>query len=105
MRVLLDECVPRRLKNDLLEHEVRTVAEMGWSGTKDRELIQLAEQNFDALITVDRNLEHQQNLCSVELVIVVIVAASNDINVLRKLMPKVCAALSESKTGSVIRLE
>lgn len=59
MRVLLDECIPWRLKNDLPGHEVRTVAEMGWCGKKDGELLRLAVQNFEALITVDRNLQHQ----------------------------------------------
>jgi hypothetical protein len=39
MRVLLDECVPRALRNDLPGHEVKTVAELGWAGVKNGELL------------------------------------------------------------------
>jgi predicted nuclease of predicted toxin-antitoxin system len=42
MRVLLDECLPRKLKNDLPGHAARTVPEMGWAGKKNGELLQLA---------------------------------------------------------------
>jgi hypothetical protein len=42
MRVLLDECLPRKLKNDLAGHDVRTVPDMGWAGKKNGELLQLA---------------------------------------------------------------
>jgi hypothetical protein len=55
MRVLLDECVPRALRNDIRDHEVKTVAEMGWAGVKNGELMRLAANEFDVLLTVDRN--------------------------------------------------
>ena len=60
MRVLLDECVPRALRNDLPGHEVKTVAELGWAGVRNGELLRRAAAAFDVLITVDRNLEYQQ---------------------------------------------
>ena len=57
MRVLLDECVPRRLRRELTGHDVRTVPEMGWAGKKNGELIRsMTGQGFKVLITVDRNL-------------------------------------------------
>ena len=43
MRVLLDECVPRKLKRVLGDHEVVTVTENGWSGLKNGELLKLAQ--------------------------------------------------------------
>ena len=52
MRVLLDECVPRALRNDLPGHEVKTVAELGWAGVKNGELLRRAAAEFDVLITV-----------------------------------------------------
>ena len=55
MRVLLDECVPRALRNDIPGHEVKTVAEVGWAGVKNGELLRRAAAAFDVLITVDRN--------------------------------------------------
>ena len=61
MRVLLDECFPRALRVELLGHEVTTVAEAGWAGVKNGALLQLAATRFEVLLTVDRNLEYQQN--------------------------------------------
>jgi hypothetical protein len=62
MRVLLDECVPRALREQLPGHDVKTVVEAGWAGVKNGELLGLAAQRFDVLLTVDRNLEYQKNL-------------------------------------------
>jgi hypothetical protein len=67
MRVLLDECVPRALRNDIPGHEVKTVAELGWAGVKNGELLRRAAAAFDLLITVDRNLEYQQSFEGVSL--------------------------------------
>jgi predicted nuclease of predicted toxin-antitoxin system len=104
MRVLLDECVPRALREELPGHEVKTVAEAGWAGAKNGELLQLAAREFDLLLTVDRNLEYQQNFAGVALAIIVIHAPSNDVAVLRPLMPAVLAAISESKPGMVTHI-
>src|SRR5713226_2762093 len=67
MRVLLDECVPRALRKELPGHEVKTVAEAGWAGVRNGELLQLAAKQFDLLLTVDRNLEYQQNFAGLTL--------------------------------------
>lgn len=104
MRVLLDECVPRALRGELSGHEVKTVAEAGWAGVKNGALLQLAAKDFDVLLTVDRNLEYQQNFSGVTLAVVVIDAPSNDIAVLRPLMPAVREALGTAKSGSVVHV-
>ena len=62
MRVLLDESLPRQLARLLPEHDVRTVAAVGWTGIRNGELLKLAVDNFDAFLTADQNVEHQQNL-------------------------------------------
>lgn len=62
MKLLLDECIDRRLARELTAHEVKTVPQMGWAGTKNGQLLALAEAEFDVFITVDRNLSCQQNL-------------------------------------------
>jgi hypothetical protein len=62
VRILLDESLPRPLALLLPRHEVRTVAAMGWTGTRNGELLQLAAGVFDAFLTADQNLAHQQNL-------------------------------------------
>ncbi len=101
MRVLLDECVPRALRAELPGHEVKTVAEAGWTGVKNGGLLQMAAKDFDVLLTVDRNLEYQQNFSGLALAVVVIHAPSNDIEVLRPLMPAVFEAIPKAKPGVV----
>lgn len=71
MRVLLDENLDRRLNRHFdSEHEVLTITECGWSGKKNGELLRLAEVEFDALVTMDRGIEYQQNLKTLRLGIV-----------------------------------
>ena len=60
MRVLVDECLPRALKQLLGAHQCRKVGEMGWSGKKNGALLTLAAAEFDVLITIDQAMERQQ---------------------------------------------
>ena len=65
MRVLLDECVPTDLRHSLGGHDVRTTRFMGWTGIKNGALLALMKSHrFEALVTVDRSLRHQQNLAA-----------------------------------------
>lgn len=61
MKVLLDECVPRRLVADINGHFVSTVPQAGWAGIKNGRLLRSAETEFDVLVTVDQNLRYQKN--------------------------------------------
>jgi hypothetical protein len=99
--VLLDECVPRALRRDIPGHEVKTVAEAGWAGVKNGELLRLAAAAFDLMITVDRNVEYQQSFDGLSLAVIVVHAPSNDIAVLRPLMPAVVAAIAQARAGVV----
>lgn len=104
MRVLLDECVPRGLRRELPDHEVKTVAEMGWAGVTNGALLRLAEKEFDVFLTVDRNLEYQQDLSGTTLAVILLRAPSNDIVVLRPLLPAVREALDKAKPGTVVHV-
>jgi len=104
MRVLLDECVPRGLRQELSGHEVKTVAEMGWAGVKNGALLERAEKEFDVFLTVDRSLEHQQNLAGYAIAVVVVHSSSNDIAVLRPLMPQVRSTLAQAKPRAVVHV-
>ncbi len=81
--MLLDECVPRKPKRELPGHDVYTVTEMGWLGTENGPLLRRAAQEFDVFLTVDQGVEYQQNLFGLDLAIVVMVTATNDIDDLR----------------------
>ncbi len=60
MKLLLDENLPKRLKEDFSDYEVFTVRELGWNGIKNGELLRLMIENgFNALLTFDKNLQHQ----------------------------------------------
>ncbi len=99
MRVLLDENVDRRLKKSFDDDfEVTTVTERGWSGKKNGELLRAAEREFDMLVTMDRNMEHQQSLGSVDLGVVLISAKSNRRDV-EPLVPEVSRVLRRVRAG------
>jgi predicted nuclease of predicted toxin-antitoxin system len=62
MRLLLDECLDPGIRDFLTGHKVTTVGEANWQGTADKQLVQLAQGNFDVLLTLDRGFEFQHNL-------------------------------------------
>ena len=78
MRLLFDESLPNRLRRSLPSHSVRTVIEMGWSGTKNGKLLALAAAEFDVILTVDKNIKHQQNLKMISIAVVVLDSVSNE---------------------------
>ena len=104
MRILLDESLPQPLARLLPGHEVRTVAQMGWSGTRNGPLLALAAADFEVLLTADQNLEHQQSLGALPIAVAVLVAASNRIDSLRPLVPALLRALPTLKRGDLIRV-
>jgi len=78
MRLLLDENLPKRLKNDFSEHEIFTVRDKGWNGIKNGQLLQLmVEGGFHALLTFDKNLQHQQNFQKYTITVFVLSAVNN----------------------------
>jgi hypothetical protein len=105
MRVLLDECLPRRLTKELTAHDATTVPEMGWAGLENGELLRVAAGQFDAFITVDRNLPAQQRVDQLPFGVIVIGSPRSDLDTLRPLMPRVRAALERIRPGDVIRIE
>jgi hypothetical protein len=105
VKVLLDECLPRPLKRDLAGHDVSTVPEMGWAGIKNGALLRLVEPVFDVFVTIDGNLQYQQNLHSLKLAFVVLKALNNKIEMLQPLMPEVQAALQTIRPGDLVRVE
>jgi hypothetical protein len=101
VRVLLDECLPRRHKRELAGHETRTAPEMGWASKRNGELLALAVGQFDVFLTADRNLSYQQDLSSFDIAIVVLVARSNRLDDLRPLVPRVLQMLAAAKRRAV----
>ncbi|HEX9763870.1 MAG TPA: DUF5615 family PIN-like protein [Candidatus Acidoferrales bacterium] len=104
MRILLDECVPRRFRRELPEHEVRTVPEMGWASFENGALLAAASGKFDVLITTDQRLSYQRVLSGLALAVVVLVAQRNKLEFLLPLVSELKKILDEVKPGEVRRV-
>jgi len=106
MKVLIDECAPRALKNFLSKHghESLTVQEAGWSGKENGELLAIAETEFDVLVTLDTNLRYQQNLAGRRIAILVLLGRTNRLSHLSRHFPACAEALVTIKPGDIIRV-
>ena len=106
MKILLDECVTSKLKQHLSEFEVKTVVEMSWSGLKNGHLISAAvEEKFDILLTIDKNIVHQQNLSNQEIAIVALDVEKSKIDFLLELLPKFKEKINKFEKGKVHLIE
>lgn len=103
MRVLLDECLPRRLKLLLVDHVVVTVAEAGWKGRTNGDLLALADGEFDAFVTVDGAVVLPRGGRS-RLAIIMLRARSNRLEDLRALVPALLRALRAIQPGAIIKV-
>jgi hypothetical protein len=99
MKLLLDECIDRKLVKEFVGYEVKTVPQMGWAGVKNGQLLALAEAEFDVFVTVDRNLSFQQNLPQFDMAVIVLQAPSNRLADLKPLVPKVLSILTTAAKG------
>jgi predicted nuclease of predicted toxin-antitoxin system len=104
MRVLIDECLPRRLKKHLIGHDCRTVPEAGPAGKRNGELLSIAQQRYEIFVTMDKGVEYEQNLQSLGLGIILPRAKSNQLS---DLLPYVSDCLEQMKSikpGEVMRV-
>ena len=101
MKILLDECVDRRLARDLVGHSVSTVPKMGWAGIKNGALLALAEKEFDAFITVDRKLSVQQDLTKFRIPVPLIRARTNRLKDIRPLAAQLLEKLPRASAGVI----
>jgi predicted nuclease of predicted toxin-antitoxin system len=105
VKILLDECIDRRLTKALKGHAVRTVPQMGWATIKNGRLLALAEKEFDVFVTVDRNLSFQQHPPKFDIAVLVLSAASNRLADLLPLAPKMLASFPNLKPGQATTIK
>lgn len=104
-RVLLDECVPRRLRRALPQFDVVHVRDAGWTGRRNGVLLRLMlEAGYQVFVTVDRNLEYQQNVAAAGVAVVVLLARKNRLQELLPLMPRAAEAIAAAAPGTVTRV-
>ena len=103
MRILLDECLPRKLGRELPGHVVTTVQQAGWSGVKNGELLGLAAGQYDAFVTIDKLLAAQHRIPP-NLAVITLQASNNRLATLLPLVSQLRAALEVIQPGEVRRL-
>ena len=104
MRVLLDESVPRDLAQYLSGHDIDTVTGIGWAGLANGELLERATSVYQAFVTMDASLPHQQVLSRFAIGVVLIRARSNRIEDLEPLVPDVLTTLESISPGDLRRV-
>jgi hypothetical protein len=105
VKVLLDHCVPRRFGRLLTGHQVRTTFQMGWSALANGRLLAEASKQFNAFVTVDQNVQFQQNLAALPMPVAIIIAEDNRYETLEPFAPTVLTWLSEPLKSELVRIE
>jgi Domain of unknown function (DUF5615) len=105
MKVLLDECVPRKFKHHLPGHECHTVPEAGLGGQKNGELLSLAEQmGFQAFLTLDQGIEYEQNLTRRRIAVIVKQVKSSRLADLLPQAPEALSVLRSIRPGQLVHV-
>ena len=104
MRILIDECVDPRLKQLFTEHSAATVFERGWQSLDDGALLRAAQQEFDVLLTIDRNLEFQQNVAGFKIGVVVARVPKNQIGYYETMRQGILEAIGRAGPGQVLHV-
>src|SRR5579863_7230533 len=105
MKVLLDECVPRKFKDSLPGHDYRTVSQEGLAGKKNGELLALAEKaGFEVFLTLDRGIEYQHDFRPRTIAVVIIRSKSSRLAELLPQVPDLLGLLESVKPGQLARM-
>jgi hypothetical protein len=104
MRIILDECLPRRLLRDIPDHQITTVPRQGWAGVTNGVLLARIGSDFDIFITMDSNIVYQQNLEGLQLCLIVLHGPNSRYETLQPLLPAIRSAIADAQPGSVFHL-
>ena len=106
MRILLDECIPRRLKRHFRGYGlILTVTDAGLSGYKNGQLLRRITGDFNVFITIDKSIQHQQNLTTYDVAFALLRVPSNDIVDIEPKLPRLFARWSELKPGTLLTID
>jgi predicted nuclease of predicted toxin-antitoxin system len=104
VRILLDESLPRPLAKLLTDHSVSSVRDEGWASLSNGALLRQAASKYDVLLTADQNMEFQQNLATLPLAIVVMIADSNRLESLEPLVFDLLEVLATLVPNTLVRV-
>ncbi len=101
VKVLLDACVPHWLRRELTEFEVETAHFAGLDHLSDTELLDIVEDRYDVLVTLDRNLTYQQKIEGRSIAVIVLRVPEQTPEAFRALMAQLQSAIRSASTGAV----
>ena len=106
MRILLDECLPRGLKKHFQDRgHVLTVTEAGLSGYKNGQLLRRITGDFNVFVTIDKSIQHQQNLGAYDVAFALLRVRSNDIVDIEPVLPRLFARWSELRPRTLLIIQ
>ena len=103
--MLLDECVPRRIRRKFDGFQVTTIETAGFKGLKNGKLLAAASADFDVLVTVDKNLGYQQNNATLPMAVLLLSAYSNRVEDLEPLAEEAVLALATISKGDFVEIK
>lgn len=104
MRILFDTGIPRALARSLSPHQVSTTQKQGWKDLRNGELLRIAQESFDVLITTDSNIKYQHRIEQFDIALIVLRAVKTSKDKLLPLARDVLAALTTIKPGECVYL-
>ena len=104
MKIILDECLPRRLLREFPEYVVTTVPWQGWAGITNGALLKLVETEFDVFVTIDSNIVHQQNLSGLRICLIILHVPNSRYETLQPLLSKIKNAIAQAKPSAVLHI-
>lgn len=109
IRILLDECLPVKLKYRFQEYsvdfQVSTVTDQNWTGIKNGELLNIAQDQFDVFITIDQNLPYQQHLPKYNIAVVALKSISNHYKDLVEYVDTASKMITSAEKGNFYLIE
>lgn len=106
MKILLDECLPRKLKDRFADHDCHTVPEASLGGKKNGELLTIAERlGFEVFLTMDKGFAYEQNLAGRQIAVIILRAKSNRLVDLVPLVEACHTQMRSIKPGQIAWIE
>ena len=104
MKILLDNCTPATLRRHFIGYDVTLAVEEGWEEFRNGDLLQVAQSEFDVIISVDANIKYQQRLAEYEIALIVLRSFKNTEPRLQELVPAALILLETIQPGEVVYL-
>ena len=105
MKIIIDECLPKRMAQFFKDDDVWTVPQIGLNGYKDSELLDALDiRKIDIFITIDGNIEYQQQFKNRTFGTIIIRSVSNRFSDLQHFQDELCQNIATLKAGNLVHI-